>query len=122
MILLTEIYIVRHCQATGNVHHIFQGSTDSEITPCGAKQLEFLAARFAPIHFDAIYSSPRLRARLTAEAINRTMQLPIQIDDDLREIYGGCIEGMTFPDIFKHYPDLENIWNEYGVFGKMDDE
>ena len=39
---MTKIYIVRHCEAIGNVKRIFQGSTDLDISETGAKQLEYL--------------------------------------------------------------------------------
>ena len=39
MIKLTKIYFVRHCEATGNLNRTFQGSTNTDITELGAKQL-----------------------------------------------------------------------------------
>lgn len=109
---MTRIYVVRHCQAIGNVKHWFQGIIDSEITDCGAKQLDCLAARFSSIPFDAIYSSPLQRARLTAEAVDRTLRLPIQIDDELREINGGILEGLPYAEIYRRYPEVERTWND----------
>ena len=49
---MTKIYIVRHCEAIGNVKRIFQGSTDLDISETGAKQLEYLKKRFADIPLD----------------------------------------------------------------------
>ena len=62
MINLTKIYFVRHCEATGNLNRTFQGSTNTDITDLGAKQLEKLSERFKEISLDKIYSSPLLRA------------------------------------------------------------
>ena len=36
---MTEIYIVRHCEAQGNLKRLFQGVSDFDITETGAKQL-----------------------------------------------------------------------------------
>ena len=37
---MTEIYLVRHCEAMGNVKRLFQGSTDLDISETGEKQLK----------------------------------------------------------------------------------
>ena len=55
---MTTIYLVRHCEAMGNINRIFQGHTDEEISENGRMQLERLAERFRGIHLDAVYSSP----------------------------------------------------------------
>ena len=39
---MTRIYFLRHCEAMGNVMKIFQGTTDTDISPKGAEQLKFL--------------------------------------------------------------------------------
>jgi len=36
---MTEIYIVRHCEAMGNQNRIFQGISDCDVTELGKKQL-----------------------------------------------------------------------------------
>ena len=46
---MTEIYMVRHCEAMGNVKRLFQGSSDFDISEIGAKQLEYLKNRFKNI-------------------------------------------------------------------------
>ena len=43
---MTSIYLVRHCQAQGNVNRVFQGRIDSEISEEGRRQLDRLAERF----------------------------------------------------------------------------
>ena len=63
---MTSIYIVRHCEALGNVMRIFQGLTDLDISENGAKQLEYLKERFSGIQLDKVYSSPLIRTRKTA--------------------------------------------------------
>ena len=42
---MTRIYIVRHCEAIGNVTKLFQGTSDFDITEIGEKQLEYLKKR-----------------------------------------------------------------------------
>ncbi len=108
---MTELYIVRHCEASGNVSRVFQGIADTDITECGAMQLERLAERFKDIKIDAIYSSPLKRAYKTAEAINKYHGLPIIKEDKLIEIDGGEIEGLCWENFDITHPVLEYNWN-----------
>ena len=90
---MTKIILVRHCEAQGNHERVFQGATDCDITERGERQLEALSERFRTVEFDALYSSPLLRARRTAEAVNRHHGLPMAIEPGLREINAGHWEG-----------------------------
>ncbi len=120
---MTTVYLIRHCEAEGNVLGIFQGSTDLDISKTGAKQLEFLGERFKDIHIDTVYSSPLIRAIKTAEAVAGPKGLNVIINDGLTEINGGIIEGMKLTDIFTNYPDLEYTWcHEFHKFAPQNGE
>lgn len=108
---MTDLYIIRHCEAVGNKFQIFQGISDCDITECGAGQLEYLAERFKNIPLDLIYSGPLKRAVFTAEAINKYHGLKIKINSALTEIDGGEIEGKSLAEISEKYPLLEYAWN-----------
>lgn len=107
----TTLYIVRHCEARGNVDRIFQGHTDADISEKGKAQLERLAERFRDIPLDAVYSSPLKRARLTADAINRYHGLPVHIHPGLIEIHGGYMEGKPWADFPVTNPEDARRWN-----------
>lgn len=108
---MTDVILIRHCEAEGNIKKVFQGSTDSDITENGKAQLAALSERMKDFPFEHIYSSPLKRAYKTAQAANVYMQLPIHTDDGLREINAGVIEGVRYADLPKLYPvDAEN-WN-----------
>lgn len=108
---MTTIYLVRHCEAMGNINRIFQGHTDEEISENGRMQLEKLAERFRGIHLDAVYSSPLKRAYHTAEAVNRYHRLPIHTDGRLMEINGGI--GRRSPGgAAELYPSEWEDWSE----------
>lgn len=107
---MSRLYLVRHCEAEGNKLRIFQGHIDSDITDNGKKQLESLAQRFSTIPLDAVWASPLLRARKTAEAVNYYHQLSIQFDDDLKEINGGCWEGKSWTELPSIYPQMSDDW------------
>ncbi len=108
---MTDLYIIRHCEAVGNRDRTFQGVSDCDITDLGEKQLEYLAERFKNIKPDAVYSSPLRRAYLTAAAANKYHNLPITRVDDLIEIDGGEIEGISWVDFPITRPELEYDWS-----------
>ena len=59
------------------------------------------------------YCSPLLRARQTADCIVPQALLPIQIDDDLREIDFGLWEGKTFDEIAVEDPAAVGRWAQF---------
>ena len=107
----TRIYLVRHAEAQGNVNRTFQGHSDCPVTERGMRQLDCLAERFRTVRFDALYSSPLLRARQTAEAVNRYHGLELQIDPGLIEINGGELEGMHWNEIPERFPQQQHDWD-----------
>lgn len=93
---MTNIYVIRHTQAEGNLYHLMQGHWDGDVTPVGRMQLDALAERFRGVKLDAVYSSDLYRARLTAAAVTRYSHLPVQTDRRLREINVGPWEAEFF--------------------------
>lgn len=113
MIILTEIYFVRHCEALGNKLRLFQGVSDFDISEMGAKQLEFLKKRFDNIKIDKVYSSPLLRAYKTGLAVKGDKDIPIEKCDGLIELDGGIVEGKPFAETFGAMPDLADAWDNH---------
>ena len=110
---MTKIYVVRHCEALGNVMRIFQGSTDLDISELGAKQLEFLRKRFKNIELDRVLSSPLLRAKKTAEAVIGDKGLKLEVNNGLTELHGGVVEGRPFQEAFSSIEGLADTWNNH---------
>lgn len=110
---MTQIYLIRHCEATGNQKRMFQGSTDCEISETGAIQLKYLKERFKNIKLDAVFSSPLIRAQKTAQAICEDKNLKIVIRENLRELHGGVVEGRPFNEAFNSIPGLADAWNNH---------
>lgn len=111
VILMTKMYIIRHCEAMGNVKRLFQGATDCDISDVGAIQLGYLKERFRNIPLDAVYSSPLIRTRKTAEAVSDGKGLEIKLHEGLIELYGGIVEGKPFAETFAAIPGLAETWN-----------
>ncbi len=108
---MTRIYLIRHCEASGNKDRTFQGHSDGLPTDNGRAQLESLSARMKDIPLDAIYSSPLTRARETAEAVNRHFNYTITQRNDLMEINGGVWEGKKWSELPSLYPEDSHNWS-----------
>jgi broad specificity phosphatase PhoE len=104
----TTLLLVRHVETEANAQMWLAGWTESELSPHGEAQLQVLADHFKRVHadIDAVYASPLLRARLTAEAIGRlTGHSPI-LFDDLREMYFGELDGRPFEELKDAYAHI----------------
>ena len=110
---MVKIYLVRHCEAEGNRMKSFQGSINCDITDLGKKQLEFLNRRFQNINIDKAFSSPLTRAKKTALAAVFGKGIDVEVEPLFTELSVGDMEGMPFRDIFKNYPDFEDVWTNH---------
>lgn len=110
--MVTTLYIIRHCQSTGNIQHRFQGRYDAPVSPDGEKQLDLLSLRFRNVQLDAVYTSPLSRALRTAEAVNRFHGLPIQKRDGLLELDVGEMENLELSEIGIKFPEVAKNWDQ----------
>ena len=65
-------------------------------------------------HFKAVYASPLDRARMTAQGLIDAagIRLPLHIDERLREMNLGKLEGMKYAEAEKLYPqEIDNFWH-----------
>ncbi|MBR0040528.1 MAG: GNAT family N-acetyltransferase [Oscillospiraceae bacterium] len=107
---MTEIYLIRHTQAEGNVYHAMQGHWDGDVTALGLRQIDALAERFRDVPLDALYSSDLRRAMLTADALRRYRPLELRTLFDLREINVGPWEARFFADLQWETPELTELF------------
>jgi probable phosphoglycerate mutase len=106
-----KLVLVRHGQSNANVRQIVQGWGDDPLSELGLAQAEKVANRLASVEdVRAIYCSPLLRARQTAEAIARRLSLEPQPEPDLREINFGLIEGLSMEEFKIQFPDVYAAW------------
>ncbi len=103
---MTEIYLIRHAQAEGNVYRMMQGHWDGDVTDMGMKQIDALAERFRDKAVDAVYASDLHRTMLTASAITKYHPLSIIPDERLREINVGPWETKFFGNVMHDEPEL----------------
>lgn len=108
--MVTKVYLVRHAEAMGNIENKFQGHLDADISEKGRLQLNLLSERFKDVEIEKIYSSPLIRTRETANAVNRYHNLPIILKKGLIEINGGDFEGKTWDKLPVLFPDEYDKW------------
>ena len=99
------LYIIRHGETAKNRKNVLQGRSDQPLNDLGMDQAEEAGALFSlkGIRFDAVYSSPLIRAVQTAEQILKRGEagrsLPDIIKDSrLIEMDYGPYEGMDLTD------------------------
>lgn len=93
---MTEIYLIRHGEAEGNVFRRIHGQYDTMLTPRGHEQVKCLEKRFADVHIDACYASDLTRTSLTARAIYIPKGLKLHRDPRFREVDLGAWEDLPF--------------------------
>jgi alpha-ribazole phosphatase len=105
-----RLIVVRHGETLYNVQSRFTGQTDIPLSALGERQAAALGKRLAAEPLAAIAASDLQRARVTAQAIARYHELPVQEDADLREMTFGAWEGATYDEIVARDADLVRRW------------
>lgn len=120
------IYLVRHGQTDWNLEKKTQGHTDISLNENGKEQAKLVSKVIKNYKIDKIYSSDLLRAKETAEIINENFGLDIILDNRLREINYGDLEGVPRPtltqdvwDVFNNNPEELNAEPITKVFNRI---
>lgn len=80
------------------------GQTDVSLGQEGIRQAEQWAGILKPGMFDAVFSSPLKRCRVTAGVINEALKAPMIMMDGLAEINLGAWEGLSRAEVNAHFP------------------
>jgi probable phosphoglycerate mutase len=115
---MTLLYLVRHGQTEWSRSGRHTSVTDLDLTDLGVAQATSLRERLDPRDFGLVLSSPRLRARRTAELAGFGDH---EVCDDLAEWFYGDFEGLTSPQIRERYPGWR-IWFNGCPGGESADE
>ena len=117
---MTEIFVVRHGETVENSQRICQGQTEGTLTPNGFAQAEAVSKELSGVKFDAIYTSPLKRARLTAEIIQKHQaETPIFELKHLMERGMGEMEGKQFPDNFDYTSPINDAEPLIDMFNRV---
>ena len=107
---MTVFHLVRHA-ANDLAERVLCGrKLDVPLNAHGRRQAEALARRLAQEPINQIISSPRKRARQTAEPIAATLNLPFAIAAQLDEHDAGIWSGQSFANLARD--PRWRLWNE----------
>ena len=106
-----KIYLIRHGESTGDIEDRFGGDYDDHLTEKGKQQAQELANKLKDRGIEIIYTSPKFRARETAEEVAKQLNVPIEEVENLRERNNyGILSGMTKNEAKEKHPiDFEKI-------------
>jgi broad specificity phosphatase PhoE len=105
-----RLFLVRHGETEWSRSGQHTSITDLPLTENGKRLASAMKGHLSPQDFQLILSSPRSRARQTAELAGFVGQYEPQIEDDLAEWFYGDYEGKTSREIWKTVPGW-TIWN-----------
>lgn len=103
-----RLALVRHGEADGSVRGRCCGSLDPPLSDDGRRQMRHASRLLQRLAAVMIYASPRTRALDSARTLEMTA--PIAVDDRLREIDFGLLEGLTYDEIADRHPDVWQLW------------
>ncbi|MEE8451357.1 MAG: histidine phosphatase family protein [Thermoguttaceae bacterium] len=102
------LYLVRHAETDNNrarPRRLQGRRTDPGLSDEGRRQAEAVGRFLAGLPIDAVYVSPLLRARQTAEAIALPHRLSVEVVDDLREVDVGVWDGLDWDEVQRTDPE-----------------
>lgn len=120
---MLTLYITRHGETQWNIEKRMQGWSDSDLTEKGIKNAILLGESLKDIEFAAIYTSPSKRTVTTANLIKGDRQIPIILEDYLKEINMGEWEGKKVEYLKDSYPEsFDFFWNAPHQYRAIDGE
>ena len=111
-----RLWVVRHGESAGNVARdraeaegleriqLDSRDVDVPLSDRGREQAQALGQLLADDPPDVVWASPYLRARQTAEIALAGMDVPVVVDERLREREFGVLDGLTRKGIMALWP------------------
>ena len=109
--MAATFFLVRHASFDGLGEKLIGRAEGFPLNAKGKEEAMNLAHRFAALSISAVHSSPRTRARETAQTIAETAGLNVQIDAGLDEIDYGEWTGKCFREL-EGNPE----WRRFNLF------
>jgi len=107
---LSKLLLVRHGDTESGSALRYWGQSDVKLSAVGLRQAERLRDRLATEKIDAIYTSNLQRASVTAKVIASNHQSNVITCDELNEVNFGKVEGLTFDEVSRLYPEVAQTW------------
>lgn len=122
--MTTTIYLLRHGATAANIADppILQGcGIDLPLSETGVAQVQKAAAALQGVRLSAVYASPLLRAKESAQIVAAPHRLEVATHELLREVNVGQWEGRSWGEIrttdTKAYQQFQEDPGQYGYLG-----
>lgn len=114
-----KLIIIRHGESEADLLNVHEGRADFSLTDLGIHQAEHMA-EWMKQHFtiDKIYSSTLIRAKQTAEILQRKVDCELLYKAELMEWNNGLIAGLSFEEAAIQYPKKMNLPLHACVYGQ----
>ena len=99
------ILLARHGETAENKERRFQGQKDVPLNETGRAQAVALGEAAREEGLAAIYASPLVRARETAEIVGEAVGLEVRLDDRLKEVDVGDWQDRLKDDLEREEPE-----------------
>ena len=114
-----KLYMIRHGESYVNLKDWAGGNVDAGLTPLGQAQAaalgEWLPSHIP--HIDALYASTMQRAQETAAPVAQAYDIPITLDNRLREIGNNKLTGDPWPS--DGLPEYGDFWGSEQPFSTI---
>jgi broad specificity phosphatase PhoE len=100
MIIPIAFWFLRHGETDWNAQNLSQGNVDIPLNETGLAQARSAALLLRNRGIRTIISSPLSRAKVTADIAANVLQLPVEVDEGLREVAFGVQEGQPMSEWF----------------------
>jgi alpha-ribazole phosphatase/probable phosphoglycerate mutase len=106
----TRLFLVRHGESIWNAEQRLQGQADPPLSALGTRQACDLAAALSERRFAAVYCSPLIRARDTADCIGVPHHLIPRLEEGLSEVKLGAWQGYRVSELGAEMRELYRAW------------
>ncbi len=105
-----KLILLRHGETGPEHQDRYIGHKDIPMADSGYRRIEALADLIRMAGPLRCFSSPLQRCRASAEIVSNRLDIPVQFENDLREVDFGDWEGLSFMEIAAIWPDQVSQW------------
>ncbi len=106
-----RVIYVRHGKTDFPLDRIYcDDKEDPPLNELGVSQVQQAVRALVKVDVAAVYASPSMRTRMTAELIADSCGLSVELESNLVERRFGFWEGMFFDEIEARFPDEYREW------------
>lgn len=111
---------MRHGQTAASLRGVYSSMPGVPLTETGREQAHRAAERLRAARLDAIRASPFDRAQETSEAVSRATGVPVVLDERLREIGYGPLEGFNRAEAEERFGAAYTDWRARPFGAELD--